>query len=173
MVPLPHKDTSKPSGWFRVSLLFAVLFLPLSCAQEPDFPVEPVIEFVSISSTQFYQFPVQNDSIILVFSFTDGDGDLGDEDKLNLFLTDSRIPNTPQQFRLPFIPKEGVANGISGEVTMKLATTCCIYPDLSPPCSIQAAHPTNSLHYSIQIEDRAGNRSNSIRTPDLIMRCIP
>jgi hypothetical protein len=167
------KYTSLNSQQVLYVALGLALILQTGCLREPDFPPEPNIEFVSISTTQFYQFPVQSDSLIITFSFTDGDGDLGDDDNLNLFLTDSRIPATPQRFRIPFIPKEGVANGISGEVSMKIASSCCIYPDLSPPCSQQAAFPTNALYYSIQIEDRSGNRSNAIRTPDLVMRCVP
>ena len=168
-----RKYTSIRSLQVLYLVLGLTMILPMACLREPDFPPEPKIEFLRISTTQFYQFPVQSDSLIITFSFTDGDGDLGDDDNLNLFLTDSRIPATPQRFRIPFIPKEGVANGISGEVSMKIASSCCIYPDLSPPCSQQLTYPTNVLYYSIQIEDRSGKRSNVIRTPDLVMRCVP
>jgi hypothetical protein len=158
-------------AFYPLVFLSLILSGVFSCAKAPDFPKEPIIEFVQISSTSFFQATVQPDTIIIVFSFTDGDGDLGDNDNLNIFLTDSRIPNTPQQFRMPFIPLEGVGNGISGEVSMKLATSCCIYPDLTPPCQQNIQFPSNTLYYSIQIKDRAGNLSNSIRTPDLTMIC--
>ena len=49
-------------------LSFAVSFLA-SCLKPQSFPPEPAIEFVS--------FEAQGDSGIIVFSFTDGDGDIG------------------------------------------------------------------------------------------------
>ena len=49
-------------------LSFAVSFLA-SCLKPQSFPAEPNIEFVS--------FEAQGDSGIIVFSFTDGDGDIG------------------------------------------------------------------------------------------------
>lgn len=156
-----------------LSWLLLVAFTNVKCLKAPDFPIEPEITFISISKTEFFQQTIQPDSFLLIFAFTDGDGDLGDDSTLNLTFTDSRLPNNPQFFRLPFIPLEGAGNGISGEVYMKLASTCCIYPDLTPPCRINPNFPSNTLYYTIQIEDRAGNKSNIIRTPDLTLKCVP
>jgi hypothetical protein len=154
-----------------ISLIVVVMASFSACIKAPNFPKEPEIEFVSISKTVFFQNTVFRDSLIIVFSFTDGDGDLGDDSELNLYMTDSRFPDSPQRFRIPFIPQEGVGNGISGEVSMKVETSCCIYPDLTPPCQVNPQHPTNNFYYSFQIDDRAGNKSNIIRSPDLVMLC--
>jgi hypothetical protein len=153
-----------------VIMLF-ILFTFNSCIKAPDFPIEPVIEFQSISKDVIIQNSIEEDSLIIVFSFTDGDGDLGDNDSLNVFLTDSRDNFVAERFRIPFVPREGAANGISGDITIRVLSTCCIYPDLTPPCTPSQTNPLDSLFYKIQIKDRAGNESNIIETPRILVRC--
>lgn len=156
---------------FVIIALFLLSLYLISCTQPPDFPDEPVIEFMSISKNQMIQGSFTEDSIIVAFSFTDGDGDLGDDDSINVFLTDSRDDFIANQYRIPFIPEEGAANGISGEIFLTVFTTCCTFPDATLPCTPSTAHPRDSLRYLIQIRDRAGNWSNEISTDLIYILC--
>lgn len=161
----------------RLSLLFsfAILFLVGACVNPPEFPNEPVITFESLNKSQIYQFtngPL--DSIQIHFSFTDGDGNLSqlDSGAVDVFLTDSRI-GLESPFRLPAIPSEGTGNGISGDIFLNLINTtgvCCIFNNRL--CAEDPTYPVDTFSYTIQIQDRAGNRSNIIRTDVIEILCL-
>lgn len=142
-----------------------------SCVTRPDFPIEPEIEFVSMDGSQMVQNSFNTDSIRVTFSFTDGDGDLGDKDSLNIFIRDSRDQFVASKYRLPELPPEGAQRGIRGEITVTIYTTCCIFPDGTPPCQASLEYPTDTLRYEIYIRDRAGNVSNTIETEPIIILC--
>ncbi len=61
----------------KITLVLSIMVsLLTSCLKPESFPPEPAIEFVS--------FEAQGDSGIIVFSFTDGDGDIGlNQDQLD------------------------------------------------------------------------------------------
>lgn len=156
--------------------LFAVLLT--ACVSAPEFPNEPVITFERLSSSEIHQFttgPV--DSIVIQFSFTDGDGDLsslpGDGvDSVDIFLTDSRLLQ-PRPLTIPYINPEGTGNGISGDVFFTLVNTtgiCCIFDRRL--CASDPSFPVDTFSYEIQIRDRAGNFSNKIRTPVIDILCL-
>jgi hypothetical protein len=46
----------------------------LSCFDPPEFPIQPAIEFQEV---YFRDVPVEDDTIVLIFKFKDGDGDIG------------------------------------------------------------------------------------------------
>ena len=50
------------------------LFFMNSCSDEDTYPVTPEIAFKSL---EIFNNAAQNDSVVLTFSFTDGDGDIG------------------------------------------------------------------------------------------------
>ncbi|WP_020569215.1 hypothetical protein [Neolewinella persica] len=155
--------------------LLPMVFFAISCVNPPEFPNEPVITFESLSKTQIYQFtngPL--DSIQIHFSFTDGDGDLSqlDSGAVDVFLTDSRL-GIANPFRIPAIPAEGTGNGISGDIFLNLINTttiCCIFNNFF--CAEDPALPIDTLSYTIQIKDRAGNMSNIIRTDVIEILCL-
>jgi hypothetical protein len=161
----------------RHTLLFLLpmVFLAAACVNPPEFPNEPVITFEALNKAQIYQFtngPL--DSLQIHFSFTDGDGDLSQtgSDSIDVFLTDSRLGlQTP--FRLPMIPPEGTGNGISGDIFINLINTtgiCCIFNNRL--CAEEPTYPIDTLSYTIQIKDRAGNFSNIIRTDVIEILCL-
>lgn len=153
-------------------LLLLLILMVLSCTKPPDYPDEPVIGFISFSKNQIVQDPLGlNDTTYASFSFTDGDGDLGHNDSLNVFITDTRDGFEIPGNRIPFVPEQGASNGINGEITIMLLTTCCYYENGLPPCEPSTSKPTDTLRYEIYIKDRAGNRSNIITTDDLIVLC--
>ena len=155
-----------------------ITFLGLAataCVQPPDFPVVPEIEFVALSQDAIEQGNAGTapDTLDIIFSFTDGDGNLGDPDSINIFITDSRTDFTDQK-RINPIPEMGAGNGISGEITLRLPNRfnfCCTYDDGIPPCTPSTTQPTDTVSYSIQIRDRDNNFSNIIQTDVITILC--
>lgn len=158
-------------------LTAALLVFGLYCCQTPpDYPDEPVIEFLSMNKNTMLQGSGLADTVLITFSFTDGDGDLGraeNSQDLDIFLTDLRKNAPADNYRIPFIPELGAGNGIRGEVTFKLFQTCCIYPNGVPlPCTPNFENfPQDTVAYELFIVDRAGNESNRIQTEDIYIQC--
>jgi hypothetical protein len=150
---------------FFLVILSAALFH--GCIEAPDYPIEPVIEFVEINKTQIIAQTIPEDAnraldtLIIKFSFTDGDGDLGGGDTTNVFLIDSRLGNAGESYLISDIPQAGATNGISGEITIMIPKIFC-FPNSAP---------RDSLIYSIQIVDKAGHQSNIIQTPAIELVC--
>lgn len=138
-----------------------ILLLCSSCIEPPSYPIEPVITEISLSKTSFSQF---DESVRMYIDFTDGDGDIGSEDvdssPVNLTMIDSR-----SQFeytaKIPFIPANGNIEDISARLTVDIDqyTTCF-------PNKLQ-----DTLFFSVQIIDQAGNLSNVVDTEQMIMIC--
>lgn len=148
------------------------------CVKPPDYPIEPVISFLYNSKSAMLQSRLGQDSIAVTFSFTDGDGDLGFADTTsNIFVTDGRDLFAKPPYRIPDLGSQGVGNGISGEVTIVIPTSCCIYPKVNgiqyPPCdtSKNAPQQRDTLFYIIQIKDQKGHLSNVIQTAPIELIC--
>lgn len=148
------------------------------CIQPPDYPVEPVIEYIGVSKNLLRQGEGYSDSLLVTFSFTDGDGDIGypaNDPTPSVFIRDSRDGFEKPPLQLPYVEPQGASNGISGEITVKLPTTCCIF--ISPqgipfaceevPFSVKF----DTFFYYIRIRDRAGNLSNEIQTEPIQLQC--
>ncbi len=151
-----------------------------ACIQPPDYPIEPVIEFVSLTKTTMVSGKNGEDETTLTISFTDGDGDLGSfqsdgQVELDMFLIDSRTGDFDEKFSIPFVPELGAANGISGEIYADILTTCCIYPpyvtDAATGCDPSQQYLIDTLIYEIYIVDRAGNESNHIFADPIYILC--
>ncbi|MEO1514164.1 MAG: hypothetical protein AAFV95_04100 [Bacteroidota bacterium] len=155
-----------------LSLLLAFCLME-SCTKPPDYPDEPVITFERLSKNVIRQRA--KDSLLMVFSFTDGDGDLGDaENSANVFLTDTRDGSSFITYSVPFVPVQGANNGISGEISVVLSAEfqiCCIPPAGLRPCESYPQFPSDTLIYEIQLQDRAGNLSNVIQSAPIFLQC--
>jgi hypothetical protein len=161
--------------------LIAVIVTFSACVQPPEYPIEPAIEFVGFSKNTMLQGNGQQDQTTVTISFTDGDGDIGFFQEGNpniqtdLYVRDSRLESTATQYTIPFVPELGSSNGISGEISFRLFTTCCIYPDWVPdqpdPCDTSAFYKIDTLQYEIYMLDRAGNESNRIFTEPMYLIC--
>lgn len=148
-----------------------MLLLALACTNPPDYPIEPVIEFVRYSKPSMQQGANPNiDSVLLTLSFTDGDGDIGSDDSIGVFLIDTRDDFQQPGFRIPFVGQQGVGKGISGEIFISLPTSCCFYDDGRIPCEVSPG-TTDELVYELWIQDRAGNESNRINLEPVLLRC--
>lgn len=153
-----------------------------SCLSPPSYPIEPQIEFVSISKTTVEQL----DSLRVVFSFTDGDGDLGfaaydssdcnkcsdsclTHPSLSIFIFDNRT-GCLSPFNVPYIPPKGSSDAISGKVDVVISSVCCILPN-GFACIPSSQYPLDTVRYSIQMKDRAGHLSNKIELPPVKINC--
>lgn len=140
-----------------------------ACVTPPDFPIEPTIKFERFSKNQMRQNEFATDSTYLVLSFTDGDGDLGDaQNKASIFLKDLRNNQNAERFAIPQVPEQGIGNGIKGEMRILLFTTCC---ETIPPCDNTDPNRVDTLRYEMYIEDRAGHKSNVIKTDPIYLLC--
>jgi len=153
----------------NTALLF-VLFVWCwtACVQPPDYPIEPEIEFVSLSKSDIKQ---NVDTFSLTFSYTDGDGDIGidpESPENNVIITDSRTGSS-DSFRVPVVPQQGAANGISGEITILVFASCCL--NSNPICQPTLNANPEEMTYSVQMFDRAGNASNVIQTSPIMLIC--
>ena len=150
----------KKSALFTVTV-FISLFI-FSCLKPPQFPETPEILFVSVNSTQVHQ---ETDSILMIISFKDGDGDIGSTDQdtaTNCYITDHRPgkPDYTYNYKIPFITPLGTTKDISGKININLPGITCI-----------PFHTVDSVTYKIVIKDRAGHTSNQVVTPVIIVSC--
>lgn len=147
-----------------------------SCINSPNYSDTPVLEFVSLSNLQMSQRPLNGDTTIVSLKFTDGDGDIGFSAEIpgeNIFVIDDRTGEFYDRFRVPAIPEQGANNGVSGTIEMVLLNTCCIFPpqDSIPACESPMQYPDNDLTFTIYMVDRAGNKSNEVKTPAIKLKC--
>ncbi len=116
--------------------------------------VIPKIVFKSISKDKVKQF---TDSLSIVFSYEDGDGDLGDfqPDSLSLSVKDSRL-NKPDHYHIMPLSPIGYKLNIHGELTIKLKNIFLLTPS-----------PTETTTFEIKVKDRSNHVSNLIFTPQI------
>jgi len=153
-----------------LGLSIVLMFVAQSCITPPEYPDEPVLTFVDFQKDTVIQ---SKDTNVITIAFTDGDGDLGavsTDTTFNLFLTDLRI-GVSFPYKIPFIPSQGIGNGISGEIEITLNPTdiCCVLVDL--PCFPQVGAANEVVVYEVQVEDRAGNLSEPLQLPPIHMIC--
>lgn len=128
----------------------------VACLNPPNYSFSPEITFDSISSTSAVE---EQDSITFFIGFTDGDGDLGSDNIPNLFFLDSRT-GYRDSFKIPNLTPQGNVKAISGTIMYSRPFFNCI------PNKI-----FDTLYYTIYVEDRAGNRSNDVISPTIILQC--
>lgn len=148
--------------------MLALLLLLTACSDSPVFPLEPEIEFVSITPGPVKQF--SNDTLVrITFHYQDGDGDLGyegQEDVSNLFIRDLRtaIPDSVSllTYSIPSLTPETRKPSIQGEISVDL-------PPLPHSSFFVPGSQENEARFEIYIVDRAGNVSNAIVTDPVII----
>lgn len=155
-----------------ILILFTLIFL--SCTAKPDFPIEPHLEFRGFDKNKMKQGSLNSDSITIFLYFTDGDGDIGfseADSAQNLFVIDSRTNKIAESIKIPKIDDTGIGNGISGDIQLKLYTTCCLFENNIPPCSVVSGINYDTLRYQIYMIDNAGHKSETVETNDIILEC--
>lgn len=171
--------------------MMAMVFLSC-CVQPPQYPVQPKISLVGISDT----FIEQRAIIEVIFSFQDGDGDIGikdasgacpdtslckpkesptscyNNDIFDIFITDERTGCLILSgMVIPEIPKKGNSDAISGEFTVKVGPICCLPPDNTAGCIPNFNYPSDTITCSVQIRDRSKNYSNRIYFGPIFIDC--
>lgn len=136
-------------------VLFTLIVSLSACTKEEVISDTPSIEFVGMTPNPAVKY---EDEIEITISYTDGNGDLGENtpDMKNAFITDSRN-NVTYEFRIPQQAPDDANIIIKGQLTFKLA----------PQGFVDDNNTTESTTYSIRIVDRAGNESNAVETGSL------
>jgi hypothetical protein len=158
-----YKNMLPKSIFPGVCLLLGLVYY--SCNRAPNFPDYPQIEFVSITPNRVHN----NDSVSVVFSFKDGNGDIGraSHDSISshadILLIDNRVsnPNLPKDtlpFWVPDITPFGKVKAVSG--TMRVEVNGVFQ---------RPGHNPDTLTYTIVLKDRAGHRSNGVATSKVVI----
>lgn len=156
--------------------IFIVLVLG-GCINPPDFPDEPVLTFTGLSTTSMDQGKINEDFVKVFFSFTDGDGDLGQPNNqgngrtFDVFIKDLRTGIVQESLFFPYIPPKGASNGVEGTGEILIFTTCCLPEAANAPCEPGINVLTNDLQYEIYVIDRDGNESNRMVTDIITLNC--
>ena len=142
------------------------------CLKTEEFPTTPAIQFKS--------FEFFGDSASLIISFTDGDGDIGldDSDNAPPFDTGSAYYNNfflehsekvdgvwqpvtfeePIHYRIPRITPTGQNKTLEGEIAVAI-----------DPFPLFITGNSDTVRYTIELVDRALNRSNIASTGTIIV----
>lgn len=119
-------------------------------------PVAPIITFKSISVSTVEQF---NNNPVIQFTYEDYQGDLGevDPDNYSLRIKDSRLSDF-DWFHIPPMTPDLKELHIRGTYSLEI-----------PSLFLLGSGPSENAILTIQIRDRAGNWSNIISTPNVVV----
>lgn len=148
------------------ALLAAALLLP-SC-RRPIEGAAPSIEIKSISKYTMRQNG--QDSLLLELEFEDHDGDIGDDVSQTLFISDSRTDSLLATYLVPRISTSDRLRRAKGSISVVVYSACCKYSD-GTSCYPNPNSPTDTVRYKVQLQDRAGNLSNSISSDRINLTC--
>lgn len=147
-----------------------------SCIDAPSFESVPELSNprVLLSSNPISGALGAQDTVKLLFDFTDGDGDIGYDNNqdttqvipAHVFLTLQEFDSTFTTFTLPVVPQNGGVPDISGTVTLTVLTSTGTY---FGACSSNPQ--VNTITYSVYIKDRADNESNEINFETIQLDC--
>jgi hypothetical protein len=153
-----------------LSFFLIVGILGMISCKKNNYPDEPVLEFKSQSKNTMKQNG--QDSMILVFNYTDGDGDVGNDSIDNIFLLDKRTEQILASYRFPNDTDTEVGEYRKGELQLIVYSGCCIYNDTSfATCTANPNQSLDTMRYIIEVKDRSGKMSNRIESEDLILEC--
>ena len=138
----------------NIIYLFAIVLL-FSCKKQES--SSPFLLFESISPDSVQEY---TDDIIITISYSDVDGDLGenDPDIHNLFVEDNRN-GIEYQFRIPHLAPNNNSIAIEGNFNITINGS-----GITDETSIQ------QVNYTIYVTDRAGNNSNTITTSNITIQ---
>ena len=142
--------------------LFTMVFLS-ACDCRPLFGIEPTLEYDSIQPLEVQEL---KDSIVVTLRFTDGDGDIRDQDSLqeqfsNLEVRDLR-PSLADSvavifYKFPDYETNTCNPSIQGTIRLAIA------PTLVFPRNLQ----TQKTAFSIRLRDAAGHWSDPVVTDSI------
>ena len=161
----------------RNLLLFSLIIIISACLKTKNYPPVPVIEY-----KDFVQFG--SDSAHLIFSFKDGDGDIGidtlspppfnnasnryyynlyktyyyklPDGTYSVYVKPGTQDTTIDLFRIPNLTPKGQNKVLEGDITVNLNAPY-YYPEHT------------SIKFEFFIYDRAFHKSNVVSTPEIIL----
>lgn len=141
----------------RAAISILIGLLLFACKKGNTLSVFPTIEFQSISPLTAQEYI---DDIIITISYTDKDGDLGENspDIDNLFVEDSRN-GIVYHYRIPQLAPNGDEISIEGNFNIKINGS-----------GITDSSTSQQVNYAIYVKDRAGNKSNTITTANITIQ---
>lgn len=135
-----------------VMILLSSLFVLGSCRKnKDDEPMNPVIALLSVSADSVVQY---NNALQITFSYEDLQGDLGDPnpDVFQLSVKDARL-SAADWYHIPPMTPDLQELHIKGNYVLNLR-----------PLFLLGNGSVETTQLTIQITDRAGNKSNEIKT---------
>lgn len=155
-----------PKLVFLFLLSLATSWVASSCIKKKDFPVIPNIKFEYLNQTP--------DSVNIVISFTDGDGDIGnimtqDSTTTSLFIEYYELRNNiwhhiiadsldvPYYYVIPSVTPDSKNKTLEGEINVAIES---YYNPFTP---------YDTIKYTVQLFDRAKNASNIVETNSIIV----
>ena len=141
----------------QISIILLCFVLITSCKKEDNAPKIPEISLVSISPTTLVQF---EEPVNIVIGYKDLDGDLGFEnpDSFALQIKDNRLED-PDWYHVPPLSPIGSNVSIQGELDIQISSLFLLGNGSEEQTS-----------FTIKMVDRAGNWSQEIMTPQLIIK---
>ena len=138
-------------------ILLAILILIGACKKKED-EIDPIpsISYSSISHNEVVQF---DNAVSIFFSYYDGDGDIGyqDPDTYSLRVKDARLEDYDWYHIPPLTPDQQLLD-IEGTFSVEL-----------PPLFLLGNGAQETTTFTLQVQDRAGNWSNQIMTPEVLI----
>jgi hypothetical protein len=141
----------------RVATYILIVLLLFACKKDDALSVVPNIEFQSISPLTAQEYI---DDIVITISYSDEDGDLGENfpDIDNLFVEDSRN-GIIYHYRIPQLAPNGTEIAIEGNFNITINGS-----------GITDSSTSQQVNYAIYLKDRAGNKSNTITTSNITIQ---
>ena len=137
----------------------------ISCTKEDTYPVTPEISFKSL---EIFKNGSGKDSLLLTFTFSDGDGDIGtwEGDTVNrdVFVSMFEMQNGvfvkfndpfgAFNYRIPFLKPRGNNKSLKGDIEINI--------------DYNIFQPNDTIRYELYMKDRADHISNTISTSTII-----
>ncbi|MCC6817807.1 MAG: hypothetical protein IT245_02805 [Bacteroidia bacterium] len=134
--------------------IFILMVTALSCSKDSKTGSAPSIQIVSVSATELKEF---KDSLTIIISYQDADGDIGQDnpDINDLKIKDRRLAEADYYFVQPLAPP-GSGININGQIAVQLKNTFLL-----------GSGANEITRFDIQLKDKAGHWSNTINTPEI------
>jgi len=135
-----------------LSIIALALLAWTGCKEEALAPVAPVLTLVSISPTTV---TAHTDSVRIALIYSDAQGDIGelDPDEPSLSVRDQRL-TTADWVHIPPVTPDMMELSVSGALDVVL-----------PPLFLLGNGDQESTTFTLQLFDRAGNKSEPLVTP--------
>lgn len=139
---------------YTVFLFLVVLFF--ACKKE-EVPKIPIIQLIAITPLSLIQY---NEPVFITIGYSDLDGDIGYEnpDDYALKIKDNRLINS-DWYHIPPLSPIGSNVAIEGELMVKINSLFLLGNGTQEKTS-----------FTIKIQDRMGNWSEEITTPQITIR---